>query len=187
MSWSTRPLKPITRHSTDRACGRPSSFGPSQVASRLINMTFGKRLAALHLAVIAAVLIPAGVLILLLMSPSTLGAMAFAVVFGMGNGLLSIVTGTLPLHLFGSAGYGQLQGNMMAARLILSALAPFALALSIARLGIAASLVICAVLGISAVVTLLRILPLVRSNTPTSSSSQKPSGREVLDPLENSL
>jgi MFS family permease len=160
-------------------------FGPSQVTSRLINMAFGKRVAALHLAVIAAVLIPAGVLILLLTAPSTMGAMAFAVVFGMGNGLLSIVTGTLPLHLFGSAGYGQLQGKMMAARLILSALAPFALALSIARLGIATSLVICRVLGISAVVTLLRIFPLVRSNdAPPPSSLPKPSGCEAIGPEE---
>lgn len=136
-------------------------FGPSQVASRLINMVFGKRLAALHLAVIAALLIPGGALILLLTAPSVLSAMAFAVVFGMGNGLLSIVIGTLPLHLFGSDGYGALQGKMMSARLILSALAPFALALSLAQIGITASLAICATLGACAIIALLRLSPLV--------------------------
>lgn len=61
-------------------------------------------------------------------------------IFGMGNGLLSIVTGTLPLALFGSDGYGKLQGKMMAARLILSALAPFALALSMENFGLAPSI-----------------------------------------------
>ncbi|MGY5801490.1 arsenite efflux MFS transporter ArsK [Rhizobium sp. LEGMi12c] len=122
-------------------------FGPSQVGSRLINMVFGKNLPALHLAVIASMLIPGGVLVLLLSAPSVPGAMAFAMIFGMGNGLLSIVTGTLPLHLFGSDGYGKLQGKMMAARLILSALAPFVLAFAMENIGIMPSLVITAALG----------------------------------------
>lgn len=122
-------------------------FGPSQVGSRLINMIFGKNLPPLHLAVIAAMLIPGGVLVLLFSAPSVPGAMVFAVIFGMGNGLLSIVTGTLPLHLFGSEGYGKLQGKMMAARLILSALAPFVLAFAMENLGIATSLGIVAALG----------------------------------------
>lgn len=115
-------------------------FGPSQVASRLINMLFGKRLDALHLAMISAAFIPAGTLILELTAPAIPGAMVFAVVFGMGNGLLSIVTGTLPLALFGSEGYGKLQGKMMAARLIVSASAPFLMALAMEWLGIALSL-----------------------------------------------
>lgn len=77
-------------------------FGPSQVASRL---------PALQLAIVAAILIPGGVLILEFTAPSISGSIVFAVVFGMGNGLLSIVAGTLPLYLFGSDGYGKLQGR----------------------------------------------------------------------------
>ncbi len=127
-------------------------FGPAQVASRLINMVFGKNVNAIHLALIAAVLIPGGVLILILSAPSIPGAMLFAVVFGMGNGLLSIVTGSLPLYLFGSKGYGQLQGKMMAARLILSALAPFALALAMSVIGISPSLTVTAALGGAAII-----------------------------------
>jgi hypothetical protein len=110
-------------------------------------MIFGKGLPALSLALISALLIPSGVLVLLVSAPSVAGAMLFAVIFGMGNGLLSIVSGTLPLHLFGSDGYGKLQGRMMAARLILSALAPFVLAFGMANIGIASSLGITAALG----------------------------------------
>jgi MFS family permease len=132
-------------------------FGPSQVGSRLINMIFGKGLPALSLALISAVLIPGGVLVLLLTAPSVAGAMLFAVIFGMGNGLLSIVTGTLPLQLFGSEGYGKLQGKMMAARLILSALAPFVLAFGIAHIGIAPSLGITAALGGLSIIAFLLI------------------------------
>ena len=132
-------------------------FGPSQVSSRLINMVFVKNLPAIHLAVIAAMLIPGGVLVLLFTAPSVPGAMAFAVIFGMGNGLLSIVSGTLPLHLFGSDGYGKLQGRMMAARLILSALAPFVLAFAMENFGITQSLGTAAALGVLSIIALLSI------------------------------
>jgi hypothetical protein len=132
-------------------------FGPSQVSSRLINMIFGKNLPPLHLAVIAAMLIPGGMLVLLFSAPSVPGAMIFAVIFGMGNGLLSIVTGTLPLNLFGSEGYGKLQGKMMAARLILSALAPFVLAFAMENLGIMPSLGITAALGGLSIIALMSI------------------------------
>jgi len=125
-------------------------FGPSQVASRLINMLFGKHLDALHLAMISAALIPAGALVLELTAPSIPGAMVFAVVFGMGNGLLSIVSGTLPLALFGSEGYGKLQGKMMAARLIVSASAPFVMALAMEWLGFSLSLAAIVGLGLLA-------------------------------------
>ena len=125
-------------------------FGPSQVASRLINMLFGRRLDALHLAIISATLIPTGALLLLVTAPSIPGAMIFAIVFGMGNGLLSIVTGTLPLTLFGSQGYGKLQGKMMAARLIVSASAPLVMALGMEWLGIWISLVGIVGLGLMA-------------------------------------
>jgi MFS family permease len=136
-----------------------TTFGPSQVASRLINMVFGKGLAALHLALVAAALIPLGVLVLLMMAPSVTGALMFAVIFGMGNGLLSIVTGSLPLQLFGSEGYGRLQGRMMAARLILSALAPFLFSLSMQNIGTAWSLALAAAIGSLAIVCFLCISP----------------------------
>ncbi len=74
-------------------------FGPSQVLSRFANMVLGGNLPPLALATIAATLIPVGMMILTISAPSVAGAMAFAVVFGLGSGLFSIVTGTLPLML----------------------------------------------------------------------------------------
>lgn len=140
-------------------------FGPSQVLSRLINMAFGRNLPPLRLALIAAALLPAGVLVLVLTAPSVPGAMLFAVIFGMGSGLLSIVTGTLPLTLFGSDGYGKLQGKMMSARLIVSAIAPFVLALSMQWLGFLWSLSITAALGTLAVPAFQAIERLARRAT----------------------
>ncbi|OOO15770.1 arsenite efflux MFS transporter ArsK [Agrobacterium pusense] len=142
-------------------------FGPSQVASRLINMVFGKNLPALQLAIVAAVLIPGGVLILQFTAPSISGSMVFAVVFGMGNGLLSIVAGTLPLYLFGSDGYGKLQGKTMASKLVLSALAPFVMAFAMANIGIFLSLTVAAMLGALAIVTFGVIVTMQRAYRPS--------------------
>lgn len=122
-------------------------FGPAQVLSRFINMAVGINLAPLRLAIISAALMAGGVVVLVVTAPSVPGAMLFAVAFGMGNGLFSIVTGALPLSLFGSEGYGQLQGRAMAARLIVSAAAPFAFAWAMATIGISWSLGLTALLG----------------------------------------
>lgn len=123
-------------------------------------MVFGKNLPALSLAIVAAVLIPGGTLILLALAPSVPGAMVFAVIFGMGNGLLSIVAGTLPLYLFGSDGYGKLQGKTMASKLVLSALAPFVMASAMANFSIPVSLIVVAILGGAAIVMFGLIFPL---------------------------
>lgn len=132
-------------------------FGPSQVVSRLINMGFGRNLSPVVLAVIAAALMPLGVAVLALTAPSVAGAMAFAILFGLGNGLLSIVSGTLPLHLFGSEGYGRLQGKVNAARLVVSATAPFALAFGMIWIGVVPSLFVAIAAGALAILAFLMI------------------------------
>ena len=103
-----------------------SLFGPAQVLSRLVNMQFGNALSQPALAVLAALLMPLGLAALVLTAPWFPGAAVFAVLFGLGSGLSSIVSGTLPLVLFGSVGYGQRLGWVSSARMVVSALAPFA-------------------------------------------------------------
>lgn len=146
-----------------------SLFGPAQVASRLINMLLGRDLPPLWLAVISAGLMAISATVLLLGAPSTGAAVAFAGLFGFGNGLFSIVSGTLPLSLFGSAGYGALQGKVMAARLIASAGAPFAIAFAIGHVGIPWSLGSVIAGGVAAVFALAAIAGLIRAVQPSLS------------------
>lgn len=110
-------------------------FGPAQVASRFTNMMLGRNLPAQSLAVVSASFMAISVLILYLLAPMISGAVVFAIVYGFGSGLFSITSGTLPLTLFGSEGYGRLQGQVLSARLILSAIAPFAFVIAMERLG----------------------------------------------------
>jgi hypothetical protein len=47
--------------------------------------------------------------------------------YGMANGLLTIARGTVPLALFGPAGYGRLMGRIGGPFLVVQALAPVVL------------------------------------------------------------
>jgi hypothetical protein len=149
-------------------------FGPSQVLSRFTNMVFWGGLSQLTLALISAVLLPAALAILIVTAPSVPGAVAFAVVFGLGSGLSSIVQGTLPLALFGSEGYGQRQGQVLAIRLVVSSTAPFVLAFMMENIGVPWSLTVAAVIGAIAVVAFIaigRLAPLPdRSRHPFGSA-----------------
>jgi len=126
-------------------------FGPSQVLSRLINMQFGRGLSQPMLAILAALMLPAALVVLLLTSPWPPGIAGFAVMFGVGNGLYSIVSGTLPLALFGSNGYGRRLGMISSSRLIASAAAPFAFSLVAATWTTSAGVALAAGVGATAV------------------------------------
>ncbi|PAP93865.1 arsenite efflux MFS transporter ArsK [Mesorhizobium wenxiniae] len=151
-------------------------FGPSQVASRLINMLFGGRLAQNWLAVVGATLLPLGLVVLLAMTPSLLGAMAFVILFGLGSGLASIVGGTLPLELFGRERYGARLGWVTAARQFSSALAPFALAMAMAGIGVQPSLWLTAAVGMLGIlafsaIILIRRQPLAHDRVMLTSAN----------------
>lgn len=110
------------------AVGVATLFGPAQVFSRFINMGFGKKLHPLHGSILAGGLMGGAALLLAMTGSWMAGAIAFAVMFGLGSGLNSIVRGTLPLVLFGAKTYGAVLGKMAFARLMLNAAAPFAFA-----------------------------------------------------------
>ncbi|TIU89721.1 MAG: MFS transporter, partial [Mesorhizobium sp.] len=151
-------------------------FGPSQVASRLINMLFGGRLAQTWLAVIGATLLPLGLVALLATTPSVPGAIAFVILFGLGSGLASIVGGTLPLELFGRERYGARLSWVTAARQFSSALAPFALAMAMAGIGVQPSLWLTAAAGMLGIlafsaIILIRRQPLAHDRVMLTSAN----------------
>jgi MFS family permease len=143
-----------------------SLFGPAQVLSRLTNMVLGRNLLSTRVAIIAAVLLPLGAATLALTAPSVAGAAIFAVLFGLGSGLVSIVSGALPLQLLGRENYGATLGWLSSARQIASAVAPFCLALFMSVLGVKGALWVLAGLGLVTVATFAAIALLPRTATP---------------------
>nr|WP_310421281.1 arsenite efflux MFS transporter ArsK [Mycoplana sp. BE70] len=142
-----------------------SLFGPAQVMSRLINMVFGKSLSPPALAIVSATLMVLGVIILGVSGNWLPGAVAFAVFVGLGSGINSIAQGSLPLYLFGSAGYGAITGKMAAARLAVGAAAPFVFATAMENLGIAMALLVNASLGALGIAAFMAVAASTRSST----------------------
>jgi hypothetical protein len=67
-------------------------------------------------------------------------AAAFAIMFGISNGLVTIARGTVPLALFGPAGYGRLIGRIAGPWLVMQSAAPLVLAFVAERVSDAAVL-----------------------------------------------
>ena len=105
---------------------------------------------------IAVILHPLGALLLALLGPA--GIAPFALAYGAGNGMITIARGTLPLAIFGPAGYGLRTGLLAApGRLAVSA-APFLFGLLLDRFGTLAILLTVG-LNLAAFASLLLLRP----------------------------
>jgi MFS family permease len=112
--------------------------GPAQVGARVCEFALMRALHPVWSARIAAILHPAGALLLAAFGPAAI--VPFALAYGAGNGMITIAKGTLPLAIFGPAGYGLRNGILsVPARLTLSA-APFLFGLLLDRIGLLAVL-----------------------------------------------
>jgi Major Facilitator Superfamily len=103
-------------------------FGPAQVAARICELMLARRIHPLFVARFAVAMLLAAFALLALLGLSVPTAAAFAVMFGMANGLLTIARGAVPLALFGAAGYGHLMGRIGGPYLVMQAIAPLVLA-----------------------------------------------------------
>jgi MFS family permease len=122
-------------------------MGPSQVAIRLVEAGFWRNWHPLSVALVSGAAVPVALLALLVPLDSVLLAAAFAIIFGAGQGLSSIVRGSVPLVLFGAAGIGARLGRLAALRTTMGAAAPFLFALAFAQIGAGATLWISVALG----------------------------------------
>ncbi|HEY4820783.1 MAG TPA: MFS transporter [Xanthobacteraceae bacterium] len=132
-------------------------FGPAQVASRLCEFAFGGGAHPLNLARTAFGLIVCAFVVLGLAGISAPVAAAFAIMFGVANGLVTIARGTVPLVLFGPAGYGRLMGRIAGPWLVMQSAAPLVLAFIAERLSDAAALAVVAAFALAALACFLMI------------------------------
>lgn len=102
--------------------------GVAQVAGRVAEILFGRRLHAIDLGRISVVGMPLAFIVLMAGGGSYSAALTFIVLFGVANGLVTIVRGAVPLALFGPQGYGTVLGVLATPYLLVNALAPAVLA-----------------------------------------------------------
>ena len=162
----------------------------AQGGGRLLEVSLGRRFHPVWEGVGASVFVLAGLALLLAAQPVAIAI--GLVLFGMGNGVRGIVKGTLPLVLFGAAGYATLVGRLGLPTLIAQAAGPALGAVALTKWGVMPSLL--ALTGLALVNLLLsyalRIAlppdapaPCLSPVVPTgSSSSQAGSGVQAESP-----
>ena len=128
--------------------------GPSQVGARVVEKLLGGRYHPIWTMTASTILVAAGLGLLWAGFPIMAACL---VPYGAGVGINSIARGTLPLALFGAAGYAALMGRLAAPTLIAGALAPSAGAFLLERVGAAGTLaaLVAAALGNVALVAAL--------------------------------
>jgi hypothetical protein len=138
--------------STVQAVAAAALVGPAQVAARVAEFAVMRRAHPLVSARIAASLHPVGAVILGMIGAPA--AAPFALLYGAGNGLLTIARGTVPLAIFGPVGYGARTGLLGAPARAAQATAPLLFGLLLDLMG-SGVLVVSAGLCLSALVALL--------------------------------
>jgi predicted MFS family arabinose efflux permease len=104
-------------------------IGPMQVAGRVVEFAFSSRLSAFRVGTLAFTLLAVAMIVLGLVRGAWPIALAFALLYGWSNGVMTIVRGTVPSALFGARDYGALLGRLAQPQFILKALAPVAVTL----------------------------------------------------------
>lgn len=124
--------------------------GHGQFAGRLVEIFFARNLKAMTVARIAIGVLPAALVLLMLAHGELLLLVAFTVLLGASQGVITIVRGAVPLALFGTKGYGAVLGLIATPILLVNAFSPTIFALIVEQIGwqnAFNALLVCAILS----------------------------------------
>lgn len=132
MSVHLIPLLQGKGLSASQAAWVGAMIGPMQVLGRVLEYAFLSRVQASRVGLLAMWMLPVSLGLLAVAGPQ-LGALAvFALLYGMGNGVMTIVRGAVPAELYGREHYGAVNGAMATPVLIAKAAGPLAASLVLA-------------------------------------------------------
>ena len=146
---------------TLQAVAAGALMGPAQVAARIVEASFLSRYHPLLSTRLACITHPIGAAILALAGGAA--ASTFAILYGAGNGILTIARGTLPLAIFGPKNYGYRLGIIGAPARMAQAASPLAFGLLIDIMG-SRVLIVSSALSLSALLALC----LLRTQPPAA-------------------
>ncbi|HYM03639.1 MAG TPA: MFS transporter [Stellaceae bacterium] len=129
-------LLQVTGATSSAAVAAAALVGPAQVGARLAEFALLRHIHPVISARLAAMLHPLAAGCLALWGAPA--SIAFALLHGAGTGMLTIARGTLPLAIFGAAGYGLRTGIMAAPARIAGAVAPLLFGILLDEVGWAA-------------------------------------------------
>ena len=117
------------------AAGIAALVGPMQVLGRVVEMSVARRVSAATAGRVAALCFPLGLLALWLAPQAPWLVLVFALFYGAGNGVMTIVRGAVPAELFGRTHYGAISGALAAPGMLAGAFAPLLASLLWAAFG----------------------------------------------------
>jgi len=126
------PMLQALGHAAGTAVLLAALIGPMQVAGRLGERTLARDAAPQVVGRFVFSTLPFGLLALALLGTQAWAVALFCALYGMSNGVLTIVRGTLPRVLFGARHYGAITGAMAAPALLAKAAAPMVAAVILA-------------------------------------------------------
>ncbi|MCC6535071.1 MAG: MFS transporter [Burkholderiales bacterium] len=129
------PLLEAAGLATAAAVWVASMKGFAQFGGRVVEIVFGRKLHAITVARIAIGVLPVSFALLLVAQGNVHVILAFTLLMGASQGVITIVRGAVPLALFGTNGYGAVLGVLATPILIMNAAAPTLLAIVIDRWG----------------------------------------------------
>jgi MFS family permease len=127
------PLLEAAGLATAAAVWVASMKGFAQFGGRVVEIVFGRNLRAMTVARIAIAVLPVSFLVLALSGGNFYALLAFTLLMGASQGVVSIVRGAVPLALFGTAGYGAVLGLLATPVLVVNAVSPTLFAMIVDR------------------------------------------------------
>ncbi len=109
--------------------------GHGQFGGRLIEIFFAKNLKAMTVARIAIGVLPPCLVLLMVARGELWLLVAFTLLLGASQGVITIVRGAVPLALFGAEGYGAVLGLIATPILLVNAFSPTLFALIVDQIG----------------------------------------------------
>jgi predicted MFS family arabinose efflux permease len=122
------PLLKDFGHTAALAVWMATLIGPMQVAGRIVERTLARDAAPQTVGKFTFAALPAAILALLLFGVHAWAMAVFCVLYGLSNGVLTIVRGTIPQAMFGRKNYGAISGAMAGPSLLAKAAGPLAAA-----------------------------------------------------------
>ena len=129
------PLLEAAGLATAAAVWVASLKGVAQFGGRVVEIVFARDLRAITVGRIAVWILPPSLLLLLLGTGSLPLVVAFTLLMGASQGVITIVRGAVPLALFGAQGYGAVLGVIATPILVVNAVSPTVFAWMVDRWG----------------------------------------------------
>jgi hypothetical protein len=129
------PLMEAAGLATAAAVWVASLKGVAQFGGRVVEIVFARKLRTITVGRIAIGILPPALALLLVGSGSLPLVLAFTLLMGASQGVITIVRGAVPLALFGATGYGAVLGVIATPVLVVNAAAPTVFAWIVDRWG----------------------------------------------------